>query len=155
MGMKQYLFCFLMFCLVLIPASVKADNRSDPREQAVSDVLDAWREGRYEHLYDRLSRRTGMTREQFVEQMKDTQVKPSCCFQKLQNFRVINENPRTSKVFASIGMDGVQTSSNTRSREFTLDYEDGGWKMRLGDIKALAELRKKKHSSRYTKKYYH
>ena len=132
---------FLLFFLVITFAFTSlssADQRTDPREQALSDSLDLWREGRFEQLYDSLSRRSGMTRERFVHTMKDAGIKPACCFNKLNNFRLISEKRTTAKVFARLGMEGSPGVDDSQSREFTLDHEEGRWKMRMTDIKVLA-----------------
>ena len=128
----------LLCCLLLSAAPVLADQRSDPREQALADSLELWREGRYEQLYDGLSRRSGMTRERFSQLLHDAGQRPACCFTKLRDFRLIAEHRTTAKVFARIGMEGGTRSDGSQSREFTLDHEEGRWKMRMGDIKALA-----------------
>jgi len=131
----------LLIVLVLVfalTAAAGADQRADPREQSMSDSLDLWREGRFEQLYDSLSHRSGMTRERFVHTMKDAGIKPACCFNKLNNFRLISEKRTTAKVFARLGMEGSPGVDDSQSREFTLDHEEGRWKMRLTDIKALA-----------------
>lgn len=132
-------------CLLLCAAPLLADQRNDPREQAVSDTLDLWREGRYEQLYDALSHRSGMSRERFVQAMRDTTQRPACCFTKLRDFRMIEERRTTAKVFARIGMDRSSGSDGTLSREFTLDHEENRWKMRLNDIKTISGLTKSKH----------
>lgn len=126
-------------CLVLCVVPVWADQRSDPREQALSDALDLWREGRFEQLYDSLSHRSGMTRERFEQTMRDAARRPACCFTKLRDFRLIEERKTTAKVFARVGMEGNYGSSDaTQSREFTLDHEENSWKLRLSEIKALS-----------------
>lgn len=131
------LFVVLMF--LLVPCGAGADYRSDPREQALSDALDLWHEGRLEPLYDSLSHRGSTSRERFVTLLKDAGVKPACCHLKLNSFRLISEKPTTAKVFAVVGMEGWGAVSGGRlSREFTLDHEEGRWKVRLIDIKALA-----------------
>lgn len=133
---------FILLCVMsvicLTCGSPSADQRADVREQAISDALDLWRDGRYEQLYDSLSRRSGMTRERFAAFLKETDRRPACCFTKLQNFRLIAEKRTTAKVFARIGMDGGPGSDGSHSREFTLDHEEGRWKMRMTDLKALA-----------------
>lgn len=128
----------LLALICLTATSSLADQRADVREQAISDALDLWRDGRYEQLYDALSRRSGMTRERFAAFLKESDRRPACCFTKLQNFRLIAEKRTTAKVFARIGMDGGPGSDGSHSREFTLDHEEGRWKMRLADLKALA-----------------
>jgi hypothetical protein len=130
---------FLLFSpLLFAVSSVCADQRNDPREQAVSDALDLWRNGRFEQLYDSLSQRSGMTRERFVSFLKEAEIRPACCFDKLRDFRLINEKRTTAKVFARLGMEAGVGEEASQSREFTLDHEEGRWKMRIGDIRSLA-----------------
>lgn len=139
------LFCLFFFVITIACASVvTAGQYQDPREQALSDTLDLWREGRFEQLYDALSHRSSMTRERFVLLLKDASVRPACCHNKLNNFKLINEKVTTAKVFARLGMEGTVGTDSSQSREFTLDHEEGRWKMRLTDIKALAGHKKKK-----------
>lgn len=139
------LLCLLFFIITIASASVvTAGQHQDPREQALSDTLDLWREGRFEQLYDALSHRSSMTRERFVLLLKDASVRPACCHNKLNNFKLINEKVTTAKVFARLGMEGTVGTDSSQSREFTLDHEEGRWKMRLTDIKALAGHKKKK-----------
>jgi hypothetical protein len=137
---------FLSCCLVLLCCTVPAlaDQRNDPREQALSDALDLWREGRYEQLYDSLSHRSALTRERFVRAMQDTDSRPACCFTKLRDFRLITENRTTAKVYARIALEGGPGTDGSKSREFTLDHEEGRWKMRLNDLKTLAGLKSTK-----------
>lgn len=131
---------FLLFLVITFTfASLgSAEQRNDPREQALSDALDLWREGRFEQLYDSLSHRSSMTRERFVQSMKDAGTKPACCFNKLNDFRLINEKRTTAKVYARLRMEGNPGTDESQSREFTLDHEEGRWKMRMTDIKALS-----------------
>ncbi|QOX79631.1 hypothetical protein FY034_11985 [Trichlorobacter lovleyi] len=145
--MSRLSFLIILILVFALTAAAGADQRTDPREQAISDSLDLWREGRFEQLYDSLSHRSGMTRERFVQTMKDAGIKPACCFNKLNNFRLISEKRTTAKVFARLGMEGSPGTDESQSREFTLDHEEGRWKMRMTDIKALASQaghRKKK-----------
>lgn len=141
--MSRLLVHMLLALALFVALPASADQRNDPREQAISDTLDLWREGRFVQLYDTLSHRN-MTRERFVSLMQDCQQKPACCHQKLNNFRVIIEKKTTAKVFARIGMEGGPGSDASQSREFTLDHEEGQWKMRLTDLKSLAGVTKKK-----------
>lgn len=140
--LSRLFLSLILLCCVSVAA---ADQRNDPREQALSDTLDLWREGRFEQLYDALSHRNSMTRERFVLLLKDASVRPACCHNKLNNFKLINEKVTTAKVFARLGMEGTVGTDSSQSREFTLDHEEGRWKMRLTDIKALAGHKKKKH----------
>ena len=137
--MLSRLFIILLLILVTsYPATSLADQRQDPREQAISDALDLWRDGRFGQLYDQLSHRSGMTKERFVEQFASSEARPACCHNKLNDFRLLNEKRTTARVFARIRMEGVAESHASQSREFSLDHENGQWKMRLTDIKSLA-----------------
>lgn len=134
------LLILIFICSALfLTSDANADQRSDPREQALSNALDLWREGRLEPLYDSLSHRGSTSRERFITLLKDAALKPACCHLKLNNFRLISEKQTTAKAFAVVGMEGWgATAGGRQSREFTLDHEEGQWKVRLIDIKALA-----------------
>ncbi|MDK9717420.1 MAG: hypothetical protein OEL57_05860 [Trichlorobacter sp.] len=150
--MSRLFFLFFLVITLAFTSICTAEQRNDPREQALSDTLDLWREGRFEQLYDSLSHRSGMTRERFVQNMKDVEIKPVCCFNKLNAFRLISEKRTTAKVFARLGMEGGPGTDASQSREFTLDHEEGRWKMRMTDVKNLAGAKKKKsHVSRVKK----
>lgn len=137
--LRLVILLFLLFSPLSFAVSpVCADQRSDPMEQAVSDALDLWREARFEQLYDSLSHRSGMSRERFVRFLKEADTRPACCFTKLRDFRLIHEKKTTAKVFARLGMEAGVGEEASQSREFTLDHEEGRWKMRMGDIKTLA-----------------
>lgn len=153
--MSRLLILILSIILCGCASIAGADQRNDPREQAISDALDLWRDGHYEQLYDTLSHRGSLSRERFAVLLKDAQVKPACCYQKLNGFRVISEKRTTAKVFAKLGMEGAPGTDSSQSREFTLDHEEGRWKMRLPDLKSLAGVTKKKAHAVRVKKYYH
>ena len=154
--MLRFIFLLSLLLSLLVSLPVLADQRNDPIEQAMSDTLDLWRESSFDKLYDSLSHRNNMTRESFIDHMKYTALRPSCCHKKLSAFRVISSRKASSTVYASIGMEGGSTSSDTRTREFTLDHDAGEWKMRLADIKSLAGLSKtKKSRSGKSVKQYH
>jgi len=60
-------------------------------EKSMSDTLDTWREGRYEQLFEQLAHRGKTSREAFVKKMSESSIRPACCWQKMENFRVLNE----------------------------------------------------------------
>ena len=83
---------FLLLAVLLGPARTsRAESAPGILEQSMSDTLDLWREGRYEQLYEHLAHRGRTSREQFVTKMRETTIRPACCFQKLENFKVLNE----------------------------------------------------------------
>jgi len=148
---------FLVICLLLLVpvAAGAAESPASVQEHAVSETLDLWRDGRYEQLFEQLSRRGKTSREQFVKRMKETTVRPACCWQKLENFRVLSEKRNTATVYAKIGLEAAPGHDASSTREFKLFNEGGGWKMQLSDLYALAEAKgKKKHRSHKKNIYY-
>jgi hypothetical protein len=125
-------------------------------EQSMSDTLDLWREGRYEQLYENLSHRGKTSKEQFVKKMRDTSIRPSCCFQKLENFKVLNEKRTEATVYAKIGLEGTPNVAESSTREFKLTHEENLWKMQLADIIAIsgASGKKARHVSRKKTNFY-
>lgn len=119
-------------------------------EQTVSNTLDLWREGKYEQLYEQLSHRGKTSREQFVARMRDGAIRPACCWQKMENFRLLSEKRSQATVHVKVGLEGVPGTMASSSREFKLANENGVWKMQLNDIYSLAGVsaKKGKHGSR-------
>jgi hypothetical protein len=136
----------LVSCLLGPAAPVAAQSASAVLEQSMSDTLDLWREGRYEQLYEHLAHRGKTSREQFVKTMRDTTIRPACCFQKLENFRVLNEKRTEATVYARIGLEGTPNVAESSTREFKLTHEEQIWKMQLADVLSIAGATgKKKH----------
>lgn len=147
----------VMICLLLIvsAAPVAAETLLSAQEQAVSETLDLWREGRYEQLFEQLSHRGKTSREQFVKRMRDTTVRPACCWQKLENFKVLSEKRTTATVYTKVGLEGTPGHDASSTREFKLYHEGGGWRMQLNDLYALADAKGKKKRSSHKKSVYH
>ena len=137
----------LLTCLVHPAASAVAGTAPDVLQQSMSDTLDLWREGRYEQLFERLAHRGRTSKEQFVSKMRATSIRPACCFQKLENFRVLNEKRTEATVYARIGLEGTPEAAGSATREFKLTHEEQVWKMQLADVLSIsgAAGKKKKH----------
>lgn len=120
-------------------------------EQSMSDTLDLWREGRYEQLYDHLAHRGRTSREQFVNRMRDTAIRPACCFQKLSNFKVLNEKRTEATVYARIGLEGSPNAAESSTREFKLTHEEQIWRMQLADILTISGSTGAKKQRSYNK----
>jgi len=144
--------------LTLLPgAAVPAGAGSSAAvlEQSMSDTLDLWREGRYEQLYEHLAHRGRTSREQFVARMRDTTIRPACCFQKLENFKVLNEKRTEATVYARVGLEGTPNAAESSTREFKLTHEEQIWKMQLADVLSIAGATGKKTPQRISKKSSH
>jgi len=140
----------ILLCTILLDpvASVAAESSTGALEQSMSDTLDLWREGRYEQLYEHLAHRGKTSREQFVKKMRDTSIRPACCFQKLENFRVLNEKRTEATVYAKVGLEGTPNVAESSTREFKLTHEEQIWKMQLADVLSIAGTKvRKKHRS--------
>lgn len=140
----------LLFVQSLSSITAAAEPPSTVLEQSMSDTLDLWREGRYEQLYEHLAHRGKTSKEQFVRKMRETSIRPACCFQKLENFKVLNEKRTEATVYARVGLEGTPSVSESSTREFKLTHEENIWKMQLSDIYALSggSAKKGRHVAR-------
>jgi hypothetical protein len=84
--------------------------------------------------------------------MRGTSIRPACCFQKLENFKVLNEKRSEATVYAKVGLEGTPNVAESSTREFKLTHEENIWKMQLADILAIAEVSGKKTKHPHRKK---
>lgn len=153
MRLLSVIVSFLLFTFLLAPvAPAAAESSTGALEQSMSDTLDLWREGRYEQMYEHLAHRGKTSREQFVKKMRDTTIQPACCFQKLENFRVLNEKRTEATVYAKVGLEGPPNVAESCTREFKLTHEEHIWKMQLADVLSIAGATGKKNKHRAYKK---
>lgn len=148
------LVLMLLQLLVQPVYDVMAETSPSVAEKSMSETLDSWRDGQYERLYDRLSNHGKTSREQFVKKMQSASAKPACCWQKLENFKVLNEKRNSMLVHAKIGLDNVPGPGGSSSRDFKLKYEEGIWKMQMNDVLGLAGVSGKKSKRSHYKRYY-
>jgi hypothetical protein len=62
--------------------------------------------------------------EQFVHKLRNTSVRPACCFQKLESFKVLNEMRTQATVYAKVGLEGTPNAAESCTREFKLTHEE-------------------------------
>ena len=130
---------FLLLTFFFDPGAIAAAGTApDVLQQSMSDTLDLWRERRYEQLFERLAHRGRTSKEQFVTKMLQTSIRPACCFQKLENFRVLNEKRTEATVYARIGLEGTPNAADSATREFKLTHEEQIWKMQLADVLSIS-----------------
>lgn len=142
--------CLCAPCIPATPACAATD--ASLLEQSMSESLDLWRDGRYEQLYERLAHRGKASREQFVKKMREASIRPACCWQKMENFRVLNEKRTEATVYARLGLEGTPNVADSCTREFKLTHEEGIWKMQLNDIYTIAGVTGKKGKRGHTRK---
>lgn len=147
---------FVMIALLTGAGSVGAAETENPLEKSMSDTLDIWREGRYEQLFEQLAHRGKTSRETFVKKMREATTRPACCWQKMENFKVLNEKRTEATVYVKIGLEGTPDPAGSMTREFKLTHQEGVWKMQLADIFSIAGVTGKKRSGtkRHAKKEY-
>jgi hypothetical protein len=124
--------------LILVPVPALCGTTPSLLELGMSETLDLWREGRLEQLFDRLAHRGRNSRESFVRKIGEAPRRPACCFQKMNNFRVLNESVTEATVYATIGLEGASSGVENCTREFRMTHEGGNWKMQLNDLYSLA-----------------
>lgn len=145
----------LAFLLVGVGTGSASETES-PLEKNMSDTLDLWREGRYEQLFEQLAHRGKISRETFVKKMRESATRPACCWQKMENFKILNEKRTEATVYVKIGLEGTPDTAGSMTREFKLTHQEGVWKMQLADVFSIAGGTSKKGSGskRQSKKTY-
>jgi hypothetical protein len=113
-------------------------------EKSMSDTLDTWREGRYEQLFDQLAHRGKTSREAFVRKMRESTIRPACCWQKMENFKILDEKRTEATVYVKIGLEGTPNTDTSMTREFKMTHMEGVWKMQLADVLSIAGTTGKK-----------
>jgi len=148
-------FWFAMFValniFLFVPVTGSAAETESALEKGMSDALDTWREGRYEQLFEQLAHRGKTSRETFVKKMRESTIRPACCWQKMENFRILNEKRTEATVYVKVGLEGTPGTTDSTTREFKLTHQEGVWKMQLADVLSIAGLTGKK--GRVTKRY--
>ena len=149
-----FVAAFALIMLLVIPGPGSAKETESVLEKSMSETLDTWREGRYEQLFERLAHRGKTSRESFVKKMRESTIHPACCWQKMENFKILNEKPTEATVYVKIGLEGTPNSNESTTREFKLTLQEGIWKMQLADVFSIAGVSGKKSGSskRHTKK---
>jgi len=151
MPLRFLIVCIFLFALALPGSTTFAETNPSLLQQCVSETLDLWREGQFEKLFERLSHRGKTSREQFASKIRESSIRPACCWQKMENFKVISEKKTEATVYVKIGLEGAPGIPDASTRDFKLSNEGGTWKMQLNDITSLAGISGKK-SKRATHK---
>lgn len=116
------------------PEQIKAEAR-----RGFVEILDLWRDDRWDELYDRLRPLPGAGKLEFLDQLNHSGRRPACCWEKIQDDTVTFIDPHTVSITARLGIEveGVGTRFVTRS--FRMLKDGGVWKLPAADIISLAE----------------
>jgi hypothetical protein len=140
------LFVALMVFIVAMPVSARQeapDTESIKTEavRAFEKILDLWHAGDYDHLYDRTTVAGKDTRESFRKKMEAAKLKPSCCWEKMQDVVVSVKSNNSVMIRARIGMD-APGAMEYKTKSFKMTNEFGEWRIARAEILTLAEVGK-------------
>jgi hypothetical protein len=123
---------------VKAPDAVKAEAVG-----AFEQILDLWRAGDYGRLYDKTTVSGKDTRESFSRKMAGARLKPSCCWEKMQDVVVHIKSPTSLVIRARIGLD-APGEMEYKTKSFKMTNEFGEWRIARAEILSLAEAGKPK-----------
>jgi len=113
--------------------------------RSFEEILDLWRAGNFGELYGRTLISGKDTRESFSSRMAAAQLKPSCCWEKMQEVSVTVRSPTSVVIKAKLGLDAPGEMAY-KTKSFKLNLEDGQWRIARSEILSLAEAGKAKGS---------
>lgn len=137
----------LIFCCFTVCPSFAAAGPVAGEVEArrgFETILDLWRDGRWEELYDRTYGAGGRSRESFLRKMSHAAFRPACCWEKMRDVRVAMSGDGAATLSARIGLERTGTETASCTRSFRLRREGGVWKASMSDILAIAGASRKK-----------
>ena len=138
-------------------AYLPAEELKAEAERGFGEILDLWRDAKYNELYDRTMAGGKQTKEGFIGRIAAAPCRPACCWEKLQEVRVTVKSDDAVVIRAKVGLEEIGATT-TKTRDFKLAKEDGLWRVSQADILFLSGAAKTKkkahHSKRKTKVYY-
>jgi hypothetical protein len=84
-----------------------------------------------------------MTREAFVKHFAATELKPTCCWDKLQEVTVTMQTASKATLRGTVGLESA-VGSQTKTKSFKLTREGGVWRISQAELTALSGGTKKK-----------
>ncbi len=113
---------------------VKAEAR-----RGFEEILELWRDGNYQALYDRLVISSRSDFATFADQMNHSGRKPACCWEQLQDVSVTYISRSRVSISAKLGIEVEGMGTRFVSRPFYLVKEGGEWKIHEADVISIAE----------------
>ncbi len=154
--MRKLTLVLTFFMLTCIAGQVSAKKSPPPDTDMQSEVsagfgeiLDLWRDGRYEDLYLRTARPGKQSRESFLDRLSSCGRRPACCWEKLQDVSVTAKGTAGAVVHARVGMEGRDGKREYVTRRFNMVKEGGFWKISMSDILSLMKEGRKKNRIEY------
>ena len=154
--MKRLLMLLVAAVLALsLPLAVAArqqtgevDGLKAAAVRGFEEILDLWRAGNFGELYNRTLISGKDTRESFSKRMATAPLKPSCCWEKMQEVAVSVRSPTSVVIRAKLGLDGPG-EMEYKTKSFKLNLEDGTWRIARSEILSIAEAKKSKGTRKY------
>ncbi|MBI5657020.1 MAG: hypothetical protein HZC44_09520 [Geobacter sp.] len=148
MTMLRHLLALFILLLFAIPVRAHSPYQSDTEivtdsQKAFEEILDLWRAGKYDELYERTRGNGKVAKEDFARRLERATLKPACCWQKVQNLSVHVESDDLASIRATVGLEGGP-EIEFKTRTFKLYREKGRWCIGQTDILSLAGTSKKK-----------
>jgi len=143
-----FVACMSLLFILPVSASQKITDPDAVKAEAVKtfeQILDLWREGDYGRLYDKTTVSGKETKESFSKQMAGARLKPSCCWEKMQDVVVHIKSPTSVVIRAKIGLDSMG-EMEFKTKSFKMTNEFGEWRIARAEILSLAEAGKPKKS---------
>jgi hypothetical protein len=116
-------------------------------------ILDLWRDGKFDEVYERTTVSGKQTKEEFIARLADAKLRPACCWEKLQEVKIAVKGDSAVTVRAKLGFEGNGTTE-FKTRSFKLVKEEGVWCIAQSDLLSLAGAKKKKGVHRKKKTVY-
>ena len=111
--------------------------------QGFEQILDLWRDGRYDDLFERTITGGKMTKESFSVRLAGATLRPACCWEKMQDVKISAGKGKTVTVRAKVGLEGM-SGTEFKTRSYRMVKEEGVWKLSQADILSLCGGAKKK-----------
>ena len=134
-----------------VTARQQVEDAETLKSEAVRDfeeILDLWKTGNYSELYNRTLISGKDTKESFSKRMAAARLKPSCCWEKMQEVSVRVKSPTSVVISAKLGLDAAG-EMEYKTKSFKLNREDSKWRIARSEILSLAEAKKPKGSRKY------
>lgn len=147
--MRELPFLLTIFILLIAayPASAGIPNPADEgikseAQQGFVEILDLWRDGRFDALRDRTIAGGKHTKDSFNTRLSTASRKPACCWEKMQDVSVEVKTDNSIDLHAKLGFEGTG-GTEFITRTFKMSKEGGVWKVSRSDILSLVGKAKK------------
>lgn len=148
--MKNLLIVIALGVVTMLGSSVFARSSyqsdaelSSSAKSAFEEILDLWRAGSYDELYNRTRTGDKTPKEDFAARLESASQKPACCWQKLQDVSVHVESDDIALIRAKVGLEG-SSGVKFKTRSFRLVRERDQWRIAQSDLFSLAGTKKAK-----------